>query len=533
MSDFQVKGEISLDTSALSSGITGAAIAFDAIVIAAEKAMAGVQKAYDATLGKTLEMGEEMVTAAAIAGDSVENMQRLRNAAVAVDVSFESVTTSMRMMTQKLDLTTTSGQELNAKLAAIGVQTTDVNGKMRSSTDIFMDTNAALGRMPDVFQRNQLAMDIYGRGWSNIVKFITDADVTAGAFATRPIISTEQLERAEDLGDKFNVIKDNVNMLGVNIGTELLPALGDLEISLNSMPSLGEGMTDALKLIDDELKAVIFTVTSLVFGLREVEALSRRDFAGAKNIREEYGQYIDDMKAGTSSHAKGKNIAGMTQDKNGIWVSTKTTSDGTDSPPTNPDAGVSKVDQGALNAKYASAWGVPAELLALNSDGTPSTYKDGSPVINQNATVGMTSADGASAYGSAYVGGNATSPYMNPGLGYLLTLGNYQNTYKASNASEMVAMAGGQSSTYDDQIRSILAANPQASNGYDVWHSNLNGPLQAQLEQLLAKDKAWRPDTSNITIINNNGNATAADAEKISAATVMAMSRALAESLGM
>lgn len=308
MSDTEMNyfAKFGLDASSLTSGLTGIAVSFDAIMMAAQMAFSEIEKGYATTVGAALSYGEAMEKAAAITGDTTDQMQQLKAAGKSVGVSFDDVTFTMKMMTQRLDDSTTAGKELQAKMEAIGVTTHDVNGKMKSATEIFMNTNAALNKMPDTFSRNQLAMDIYGRNWQSIIKLITEADTAGEAFSSASIISEDQLKKAEVLGDRMGVIQNNVDAVGRNIGMGLLPALDSLEVSLQSMPSLGEGFTGALEVIDNSLKSVIFTVTMAVFGIRELNAAIKdimslnTSFSSVKAIAEESQAYVDKMKSGFS-----------------------------------------------------------------------------------------------------------------------------------------------------------------------------------------------------------------------------------------
>ena len=227
--------KFSLDTSDLSKGITGAAISFDAITMAAKEAFNIIKEGYDQTIEKAVAFGESIHTLADITGESEENIQRLRGAAIATGTSFEDVSQTIRIFSQRIGDTGTSGETLRAKLAEIGVAVQDSNGDYRSAADLYMEINQHLGDMENVYQRNNLAMDIYGRSWYSVADMITNADKAATAYKLVEPISDEDIAKAKDFGIQMGIIGDNINMVGVNIGTNLIEALDTMGESLDNV----------------------------------------------------------------------------------------------------------------------------------------------------------------------------------------------------------------------------------------------------------------------------------------------------------
>lgn len=240
MSDTQMNymAKFSLDTSDLSKGITGAAISFDAIMIAAKETFAMIKEGYEQTIGKAVEFGEAIHTLADITGESEENVQRLRAAGIATGTSFESISSTIRIFSQRIGDAGESGETLRSKLAAIGVQVKDNNGNYRAAADLYMEINTKLGDMTNVYERNNLAMDIYGRSWYNVADMITKADKATVAYKKLEPISDADIAKAKDFGVQLGIIGDKINMIGVNVG---MYALGDGKtgVSIQNMVSGG------------------------------------------------------------------------------------------------------------------------------------------------------------------------------------------------------------------------------------------------------------------------------------------------------
>jgi hypothetical protein len=211
-----------LDTTDLVKGITGAAISFDAITMAAKEAFAMMKQGYDMTVGAAMEYTDVMDDMKNITGESFENLQRLKGAATATDTSFGAVSSTLSIFSTRLGDTGASGDTLRAKLQNIGVQLYDNNGQYRSAAELMMEINAKTGAMTDTYQRNNLLADIYGKSWYGIAEMIGRADDAAKGFKNTEVISDADLRRADEYKDKLNAIGERLEKMQVNIGMQII-----------------------------------------------------------------------------------------------------------------------------------------------------------------------------------------------------------------------------------------------------------------------------------------------------------------------
>lgn len=219
--------KFSLDSSGLTQGLTGAAISFDAVSMAAQTGLASAQKAFDATIGKALEFADTMKKASDVTGSSVENLQRLKAAGIATGVTFDSITTTLRMFSQRISDAGSGGIELRDRLHEIGVAVKDGNGQWRDASEVFMDVNKQLNAMTNTYDRNNLAMATYGRSWSQIAPMIKEATKAEIAYNNANPFSEEATERAHDLGIELDKINAKWSRMGTTIGMEATPAYRD------------------------------------------------------------------------------------------------------------------------------------------------------------------------------------------------------------------------------------------------------------------------------------------------------------------
>jgi hypothetical protein len=234
MSDFDIAyGIVAVDKTA--AGINGAigntqagtksiAEQFFFMSAAVNQAIAYINQGFDATVGAALKWADQLKKASDVTGMTTEDLQRLKAAGLATGVSFDSIVTAARMMTQKIGEGGTAGAELRDRLKELGVETIKSNGAMRSSSEIFWDTIEALSKIDDPMTRNSLAMKTLGRGWAELAPMIREYQNAASAAAGATIVSEEEIERAHDMGIRIDQLNAKLGKTGRNIGMELLPA---------------------------------------------------------------------------------------------------------------------------------------------------------------------------------------------------------------------------------------------------------------------------------------------------------------------
>jgi len=191
---------------------------------AINQAIAYINQGFDFTVGAMINWADSMKKASDVTGMTTNDLQRLKAAGLETGVSFDAITTSARMMTQKLGDTGTAGDELRARLAKLGVSTVDANGNLRSTNDIYWDTLRALNSMPAGMERNNLALDTLGRSWYELAPLIREYDKAATAAAQVDVVSEEDIEKAHDYGIELDKLNAKWAKMGRDIGTDFLPA---------------------------------------------------------------------------------------------------------------------------------------------------------------------------------------------------------------------------------------------------------------------------------------------------------------------
>lgn len=218
------KGLINVQTGGMLAGAGLAAMAAEAVY----------------ATNRVADFADQIKDVATITGMSTDQVQRWKYAADQSGVSFEALSTVMRMFTQNLSHIGDGTSDMAVTLSALGVSVKDANGNFRDTNTLMMETLAALQGMEDPVRRNTLAMQLYGRSWSELADFMEkDVDLAKLMSNAKPI-SNADIVAADNYGKKMKALGSELDMVHVKIGTKLIPAFNAIAtwFSLYGVPAI-------------------------------------------------------------------------------------------------------------------------------------------------------------------------------------------------------------------------------------------------------------------------------------------------------
>lgn len=201
---------------------------------AAAAGVAGGMVGMAVKAGKT---ADDINTLSKQTGLSTEQIQKFRYASELIDVSFETLASSMSRLTRNMGMAKDGTGQAKDAFEKLGVSIVDSSGDLRDNEDVMADTIAALGKMENHTERDALAMQIFGRsaqelnplilGGADALKELGDEADKAGL-----ILPQEVLDRANAFNDGLDKAKATASatftQLGATIGTALLPVFQGL-----------------------------------------------------------------------------------------------------------------------------------------------------------------------------------------------------------------------------------------------------------------------------------------------------------------
>lgn len=232
----------------------------------AGKFQGGMQKAADAAkplfvastavvgsmVGMAAKAGataDDLNTLSAITGMSTEELQKFKYATDLVDVSQETMTSSLKKLTMSIGNAEKGTGKAKGAFDQLGVSIKGPDGQLRSTTEIFDDTIKKLSGVKNETERNALAMDIFGRSAMDLNPIINDGGAGLEHYSKRMedlglVTSQESLDGANAFNDVIDETKSIVEAAGLKIGAKLAPSFQKLGETVQQV------ITDVVQFID-------------------------------------------------------------------------------------------------------------------------------------------------------------------------------------------------------------------------------------------------------------------------------------------
>lgn len=211
---------------------------------------------------------DDLLTMSRNTGFSVEELQKLQYAADLIDVSYETMTGSITKLTAQM----ASGNEA---FNTLGVSITNSDGSMRAAKDVWYDAVEALGKVENATERDQLAMELFGKKATEMSGIVDDGGAALKALgeeaeATGTILGEDEVKNAGKFNDALDKLKGTAaqafTSAGATLATTLVPALEKL-INVVSKVLTWFGN------LDGTTQTVILTVLGLVAAISPVLGL--------------------------------------------------------------------------------------------------------------------------------------------------------------------------------------------------------------------------------------------------------------------
>ena len=229
--------------------VTKAGQAFQPISTAATTALTGLA----GLAMKAVSTADDLNTLSKQTGFTTDEIQKMKYAADLVDVSFEDIEGALKKLKPKIT-------ENNKALADLGVSTKNADGSTRNATDVFYDAIEALSKIPNETERDQKAMELFGKSADSLAGIIDDGGAAMKAYG-------EEAERmglimGQDTVDNLNKVNDTIDKLKAQgggalakLGATIATVLGP---SIEKVLGLVSKATDAIaKLTPEQAETVL------------------------------------------------------------------------------------------------------------------------------------------------------------------------------------------------------------------------------------------------------------------------------------
>ena len=236
--------------------------------------------------GSLVKMGYDAVTnadnlntLAKQTGLSTDELQKMQYAADLVDVSVDDITGALRKLKPKIT-------EDNEALAGLGVATTNADGSLRDANEVFYDSLKALSEISNETERDQLAMELFGKGADSLAGIIDDGGAALREYGQQAqdlglILDGETLDSLNATNDVIDQLKGNLAgtmaQIGADVGSVLAPVL-------EKGASLIGQITEKLRNLTPEQTETILKIVGVVAALAPVITIGGKLISGLGSI---------------------------------------------------------------------------------------------------------------------------------------------------------------------------------------------------------------------------------------------------------
>ena len=222
----------------------------------AVKGLKDMAKALADAAGKALSLAsaagsyaDELLTTSQVTGVSTDALQEWSYASNFVDTSVETMTGALKKLTVNMK---SSSKETVAAFDALGVSTTDASGNMRDAEDVFWDAIDALGQIENETERDQLAMQLFGKSAQELNPLIEAGSAEfkrlgEEAHSMGVVMSEDALKSMGQFDDSMQRAKAAASGLKTAIGAELIPVFQPLvDTAADTMAEFSKAIQDGL-----------------------------------------------------------------------------------------------------------------------------------------------------------------------------------------------------------------------------------------------------------------------------------------------
>lgn len=235
---------LGLDSAQFTKGVANAQSAMKGMSVKMAVAGAAIGAALGTAAASFIKLGrdaintaDEISKSAVKIGLSTEELSRLRYAADLSGVSFEQLEKGLLILNRNMAGVGGESKKVAEAFAAMGIETRNADGTLKSSTEVLKAMADVFKGMPDGAQKSALAMAVLGKSGADMIPLINGGSealqqLTDEADKFGIVIDTETGLKAEAFNDNLTRLQGVFGALATQVAAEMLPVLVDLTDSL-------------------------------------------------------------------------------------------------------------------------------------------------------------------------------------------------------------------------------------------------------------------------------------------------------------
>lgn len=222
-------------------------------------AVAGLVETYKQLVQMTVEsasVADNILTMSQITGLTAESIQELQYSSELIDVSFETIKSSLTKLKRSMEDAQSGNEELGDTFERLGIRINDTEGNFRTAESVFYDVIDALGHIENVTDRDTVAMNLFGKKAEDLNPLIIQGSETLREYADEAhrvsaVLSGEQLAALGAVDDAYQRLQLQQNAITAQISVQMAPAVEKFYTSWTTLISeAGQALVDS-KIIEN------------------------------------------------------------------------------------------------------------------------------------------------------------------------------------------------------------------------------------------------------------------------------------------
>lgn len=209
--------------------------------------LTGIFAAFGATLSVgafaswvkgAIDAADEMGKMAQKVGVTVESLSALTYAGSLADVSTEQLSVGLKQLSKNMLAAAEGSKAQVAAFKALGVETRNTDGTLRSTDDVFSDIADRFSELDDGALKTAISMKIFGKSGGELIPLLNEGkeglqEMKDEAERLGLVMSEDTAKAAENFNDNLTRLKASSQGLALSLAEGLLPALNTFTDQLN------------------------------------------------------------------------------------------------------------------------------------------------------------------------------------------------------------------------------------------------------------------------------------------------------------
>ena len=181
---------------------------------------------FTAAIKGAIDLADDMRDLSQRTGVGIETLGQFKVAAELSGTSIEGVAKGLTLLNKNLVAAAAGGEGAAAAFKTIGVATTEADGTLRKADKVFLDVADRFATLRDGPEKAALAMKIFGKSGAELIPILNLGSKEIQRFGLG--IGPDFANKADAFNDSLGIMKAQVTVLTVQIGSALLPVLSGL-----------------------------------------------------------------------------------------------------------------------------------------------------------------------------------------------------------------------------------------------------------------------------------------------------------------